>query len=582
VKKMTLCLLVKLVQTAMALTILLLAGCHPNAALHPEWRGLLASPGFEGTAMKGVYFFPGEGRDSQKGVYTAHPLDERDLHWNTKTETRGWVMDRMVRAHVNTVVMSYFSDMPQWSPMDVCSSVTRRVVCKKHPERKFCVESASTVPEVIEAVQGRPLIIMPAIEQGNDDDCPEVPHWKFPEEFPFLPFELPDNPDDRFAPGLVARIGKLVELFRGKMDRWTQIYDRDGRPRYAVQIIHVSSDVIDQKVGDDTDDKQFAKGFEDVAAVVSKRYHVDIGFMIDTVGTDCRRYCAFPEEAGAALERTPSVLAVQGFASEVFSGLIINSDVKNCVKTESGLCEPHDNNRDNLERLATWKRDALQHWISTGVPVILDVVNGYDGRYVFGGTEEKPNPVGFWGDNLNYTEDRWRNWMSELKGLGIKGIVVDTWNGYTEGYATVPSIEHGQTVYNWLTDLLEPPPWDCSHMHYVNGARTHRVFGAICEKWIQLGGDRGFGAPVGEEFPSARGRAQYFTDQKVIYWSGNTGAHAIYGLIAKAYREFNADAGCLGLPVSDEEDSPDGRVSRFEHGTISWTRGDPTAHVHCP
>jgi hypothetical protein len=28
--------------------------------LHPKRRGLLASPGFEGQSVKGVYFFPGE------------------------------------------------------------------------------------------------------------------------------------------------------------------------------------------------------------------------------------------------------------------------------------------------------------------------------------------------------------------------------------------------------------------------------------------------------------------------------------------------------------------------------------------
>jgi hypothetical protein len=549
-----------IVPTAVTLALLLLAGCPPDAALHPERRGLMASPGFEGRAMRGVYFFPGEGRDFQKRDYTTHPLDERDLHWNTDPSTRGWVMDRMVRAHVNTVVMSYWGDMPQWSPMDICSSVKRPVVCRKKPKDTFCFESASMVPDVIKAVQGRPLVIMPAIEDGNDEDCPELPHWLFPEEFPFLPFELPDHPDDRFAPHLVARIGNLVEFFRGKMDRWAQIYD--------------------QIFGNDTDDKLFAKGFEDVARIVRCRHQIDIGFMIDTTGVG-PRYSAFPKEAGAVLEQTPAVLAVQGFASEISSGLIINSDPKVCVKNERGLCEPHDNNHDNLKRLADWKRDALHDWIATGVPVILDVTNGFDGRYVWGGSPDHLKGVAFWGDNLNYTEDRWRNWMSELKGPGIKGIVVDAWNGYTEGYATVPSIEHGETVYNWLTDLLEPPPWDYNHMHYFNGARTHRVFGAICEKWIQLGADRRFGAPLSDELPSAHGRMQNFSNQAVIYWSSRTHAHAVTGVIAKTYREIGGDASCLGLPISDTETVIDGKVSHFEHGTINWEPGDVAGLVTC-
>jgi LGFP repeat len=565
----------------------LLVHCSPSEILHPEWRGLLASRGFEGTAVKGVYFFPGEGaqRDPQKDVYTTHPLDERDLHWNSVSATRGWVMDRMVQAHVNTVVMSYWGDMPQWSPMDICSADHRKreKICQKDPEYSPCLESNTTVPEVLEAVRGRPLVIMPAIEQGNYADCPKVPQWDFSAEFPFLPSEFPDDPGFRFAPHLVARIGALVELFRGKMDLWARIYDRDGRPRYAVQVLHVSSNVIDRLVGVDTDDKQFAHGFDDVAARVSALYHIDVGFMIDTTGIGTR-YSAFPREAGPALERTPSVLAIQGFASEIFSGLIKNGlPDEPCIPAEHGICEPHDNNRDNLERLADWKRDALHDWVATGVPVVLDVDNGYDGRLIFGGKKADGTLPrnGVWGDNLNYTEDRWRNWLSELKGPGIKGIVFDTWNGYTEGYAAVPSLEHGQTVYNWLTDLFEPPPWDYSHMHYVNGARTHRVYGAICEKWIANGADRGFGPPISEELPSAHGRVQYFANQSAIYWSARTNAHAVIGGIAKAYREAGADASCLGLPVSDEESTNDGKVSRFEHGTISWKPGDVVGHVTC-
>lgn len=53
-------------------------------------------------------------------------------------------------------------------------------------------------------------------------------------------------------------------------------------------------------------------------------------------------------------------------------------------------------------------------------------------------------------------------------------------------------------------------------MHYVNGAPTHRVYGAICERWIQPDADRSFGAPVSAELPSTRGRMQQFTDGKAI------------------------------------------------------------------
>ena len=521
----------------------------PEFLLRPDLRGLLASPGLGGQPVKGAYFFPGERGAANARTYTTHPLDARDLHWDSDLSTRGWVMDRMVRAHVNTVVMSYWSNMPQWSPMQI---------------------GPTTLSGVLDAVQGRPLVIMPTIEGGFDSYNPDIPGWQFFNEFPFIP----GNPFFELAPGLVRRIGQLVELFSGRMNLWAKMYDREGFPRHVVHLLDVCSDIMDR----DTPgaDDIFANALNEVAAIVEARFKISVGFTINP--SSHKRYTLFPNKAGASLEQTASVLAIHAYMSEISDspfGLIKNGPP--CGKTvDWRLCQTHDNNVDNIEIMADWKRTNLAEWLRTRVPVILDVSNGFDGRIVWSGAE---GGAGFWGDNLDYTDDRWRNWMSQLKGvrsdgIGIKGITFSTWNGYTEGYAAVPSREHGYTVYNWLTDLLEPPPWDHSHMHYADGARTHRVYGAICEKWIQLGADRGFGAPVSDELPSTLGRMQNFANGNAIYWSGSTGAHEVHGIIAKTYREEGGDASFLGLPVSDELRSGDGRVSFFQNGRINWHPGD--------
>ena len=292
------------------------------------------------------------------------------------------------------------------------------------------------------------------------------------------------------------------------MHLWAQLYDLDGIPRYAVNIIHACSDQLWQVEGSAA---EFAAGFTRAADKVWDRYGINVGFTLDAIQGGS--YWAIPASAGPYLVETPSVLAIHGFESEVFSGLVWFSPPGH---------PPYDNNLHvfdwppNISRMADWKRDAMNDWINTGVPVILDVSNGFDGRKVW---REKGS--GFWGDNLDYTDDRWRNWMSQLKNPGIVGISVDCWNGYTEGYATVPSVEHGTTVERWLKDLLEPDPRQFSHMHYVNGTATHRVYGAICEKWISLGADRGFGEPITPEVPSTHGRVQIFFDgagYKWIYW----------------------------------------------------------------
>lgn len=506
--------------------------------LYPDKRGLLASRQLEGQPVQGVYFFAGETWTT--GTYTAHPLDIRDQHWNSDSNTHAWVIDRMLKGHVNTIVMSYWREL-FGSPMNVDSH---------------------TLPALLEAVQGKPMVIMPAIEGGSFYPAPDSPTWEFQTDFP-----TPDVAGLHPAHGLLSRIGDLKELFKGRMNLWAKLYDRNGRPRYAVNIIQTCSWRLDP--ADPASDEKFAGGFAAIADKVKELHHIDIGFTLDAVSKDgC--YSATPDKAGSVLERTASVLAIQGWASEVFSRLI---------KPGSGPTKdwrtstPHDNNADNIDNLINWKRGALQAWVQTGVPVIFDVSCGYDGRIVF--ADKGYN--GFWGDNLQYTDDRWRNALSMIKGPGIRGITFNSWNGYTEGMAGVPTKEHGQTVYNWLKDTFEPPPWDYSHMHYVNGAATHRVYGAICEKWLALGGDTGFGAPVGEELPAGNGRKQEFADGKSIYWSPATGAHEIHGLIRITYIKNDAEAGFLGFPVLDEAKRADGRVSTFEHGEIVWKQGETEA-----
>jgi hypothetical protein len=506
-----------------------------------DLRGLIASPGLDAQPVKGVYFFPGES-GANVGLYTTHPLFDDDKRWNSDPSSRERVIARILGAHANTVVMSYWSNMPQWSPMALdCTSVSG----------------------VLDAVQGLPIVIMPALEGGSDPTNPGIPHWEFSTDFPS---PTPDGPP---APGLIRRIGDLVELFDGRMDLWARMYDRNGDWRYAVQILHVCSDVVG------TTDQSFADGFAEAAAAIEATYQIPIGFTLDVIG-GAHEYVASPTQAGSLLEQQPSVLAVHGFESEVFSGKVISGPP--CFDPDWRQCHPHDNNRDNLANLADWKRAAAPDWAVTGLPLILDVSNGMDGRIVW-----KENGVGFWGDNMDYTDDRWRNWMSELKGPTIHGITFDTWNGYTEGYAAVPSVEHGYTVYSWLTDLLEPDPRDFSHMHYVNGLATYRVYGAICEKWVSMGADRGFGVPTTNEMQSARGRVSFFADgqmAKAIYWSAATGAHEVHGLIAKTYwEEASGDAEPLGLPVSDEEPSDTGRVSFFEHGRIDWSPGESLGRI---
>jgi uncharacterized protein with LGFP repeats len=96
------------------------------------------------------------------------------------------------------------------------------------------------------------------------------------------------------------------------------------------------------------------------------------------------------------------------------------------------------------------------------------------------------------------------------------------------------------------------------------------VHGSINQRYQALGGPGGFlGYPIGDEEPAAGGRVSRFTGGR-IYWSPASGAHEVHGAILERYRAEGGAAGPLGFPVSDEEEAPGGRVSRFQRGAVLW------------
>lgn len=447
----------------------------PQASASPL-RGLLASPGVEGQPLKGVYFFAGEG-NAISPFYTAHPSDARDLHWDTNDATRPFVLQRIAATHANTIVMSDWSIMPQWSPMTLTDE---------------------SLHGVLYNAQDLPLVIMPALESGADPTSPSTPQWNFADDFP-------RDVHGVFAPGLLQRIDELVVLFAGRMGQWAQLYDRTGAPRYAIHLLHVSSNRV-------TTDSEVVAAFGVVASIVQAKYGIAIGFTLDTIPGGA--YVPAPATAGPLFAQSLVVLAVQGYASEVWS------DAAHFDTACLALPCPAVDFNGRVPEMLAWKRQALSDWIASGVPVILDTSSGFDGRFVWRG-------IGFWGDNYDYTFDGWRNGLSQLKGGGVVGATFNTWNGYSEGYAAAPTIEHGTTIYDWLSDFYDADPRVCSHMQYVNGVRTHRVSGAICEAWVASGGD----------------------------------------------------TGPCGMPISEEEDASEGRRSRFAHGEVTWVGG--VATVSC-
>jgi hypothetical protein len=427
--------------TAM-LTVLVCSASAAHAASTPRTPGALANPGFEGQPMKSMFFFAGqwrgivgEGFYTGPGpgapplapatnafcLYTVLPVDGwMNLGWsdNVGGEKRGHALDLMLAAGVNVVNMSYWGPPSVdrwafWAPMHTAPGANE---------------------ELFDQAIGRPVLIAPYIEDGastrdlQQSGCHgeagpvgQSPAYSFADTFPGTAAAP--------APALVEQIVDLIDRFllqpRNKAwpAKWAQMYDRDGKPRYVVSLIHVASN----QVG--VTDETFAKGFGWVADRVYALRGIRVGFTLDALPPEhAASFKPSPKKTGPLLSRQRAVLAIQPFIPEVFRGLA------------TGLCRDADSNCDahdgspQLAELIAWKRDYISAWVNTGIPVILDVSSGYDAHRVFAAD----NPPRY-GNN-----EPWRLGQQQmLNSLGVRGVTGNAWNGYTEALAFVPSCTAG-------------------------------------------------------------------------------------------------------------------------------------------
>lgn len=103
---------------------------------------------------------------------------------------------------------------------------------------------------------------------------------------------------------------------------------------------------------------------------------------------------------------------------------------------------------------------------------------------------------------------------------------------------------------------------------------AHPVVGKIFEEWRNQGWEGGpLGYPVLDEVPTpdGRGAVQGF-EIGAMYWTPETGAHAVQGMILGKYAELGYETGVLGYPTSSEQPARDGgRFGEFQHGRIYWS-----------
>jgi hypothetical protein len=225
------------------------------------------------------------------------------------------------------------------------------------------------------------------------------------------------------APYLVYQIQDLVQRYLKEpadpawRRKWAQLYDRDGNKRYAIMLMHVATDKLAPN-----EHERFAATFDLIANAVFAVTGVRVGFTLDLLvpGPDANRYYyARAAETGPHLRRHAAVLAVQGFIPEI---------------------SRHSSDENFL---IDFKHKYLKDWIDQELPVIFDASVGYFAT-IFG----DPSPVKYGNNPV------WRQRLGALRlQLPVKGVSVHCWNGYTEGYAAVPTLQYGDDNFRWLQSL---------------------------------------------------------------------------------------------------------------------------------
>jgi len=106
---------------------------------------------------------------------------------------------------------------------------------------------------------------------------------------------------------------------------------------------------------------------------------------------------------------------------------------------------------------------------------------------------------------------------------------------------------------------------------------AHAVTGAILSKYESAGGPTGdLGYPIGTEseggVPNSRVSAFSAADKPVIFWTPDSGAIVVRGAINSAWAKLGGATGTLGVPTAEETVDGDTVTQNFSGGQISWNQ----------
>ena len=173
-------------------------------------------------------------------------------------------------------------------------------------------------------------------------------------------------------------------------------------------------------------------------------------------------------------------------------------------------------------------------------------------------------------------------WHPSIGAFAVWGDIFQKWNQYNRVAFGYPITDETGTPdgigrYNHFR-LVQVDGKPESSIYWTPQTGAHAIYGAIRDKWAQTGWERGLGYPITDETgtPDGRGRFNHFRrlDNKAeasIYWTPQTGAHAVWGAIRDKWASMGWERSQLGYPTSDERQDGNYRRFDFENGYIRWS-----------
>ncbi|MBP5406474.1 hypothetical protein J6Z19_04920 [bacterium] len=293
----------------------------------------------------------------------------------------------------------YFTHRPSSDDKDICEAIYTPEQYKASgidPQGR----QYDAIDQLFKAAADRNLLVVPTLE-------PSVSEISI---FEFNPSRLKN------------RLLKLLRKY-GNNPNWLQVYDKKGK---AKKVIHIS-----QAVSCILNEISFKNTLDTIAQEITQELNSNtgIGFLLDITAMPPDRLlngCYFPN--ATELKEMDSFLGASTFGLPFDQYLTV--DNSNRLKWSD-----MENNKDDYlpleDHLFKKAKDWLVKWKYSGIPIIPDIIPGFDDRW----RGQSINSVFLiYGDN-----EKWRERYAKLMFMyNTAGFNLTIWNGYGEGYVWVP------------------------------------------------------------------------------------------------------------------------------------------------